>query len=95
MRETPETLVEQVVDEASFLRFLAALRDDWADERARERAHPSPPYGSGANGWENGTIGDFLDAAVHWAQADKAHWAEQENSWRRAADILLAGKFYE
>jgi hypothetical protein len=65
-------IADDVVDEASFLRFLRALADDWNDEQAKEILHPSSPYGSGANGWENGTIGNFLDAMIAWANAKPA-----------------------
>jgi hypothetical protein len=66
MRKDPNELIAQVVDETSFLQFLAALKDDWDDEQAKESVAPSSPYGPGANGWENGTIGAFLEAAIAW-----------------------------
>ncbi|WP_088347461.1 MULTISPECIES: hypothetical protein [Rhodomicrobium] len=91
---------ELVVDEASFLRFLKALADDWNDEEAKERGQPSHPYGPGANGWENGTIGNFLEAAAAWANASPAEASRIVETaagtvWQRVAQILLAGKFYE
>lgn len=103
MKPDPHDLVDQVCDEASFLRFLTALREDWEDEQAKERAKPSSPYGPGANGWENQTVGAFLEAAVRWAGDMPAErWAEvsgdpssQQNAWRRVAHMLLAGKVYE
>jgi hypothetical protein len=103
MRKDPSDLIDQVVDETSFLQFLAALKDDWDDERAKESAAPSSPYGPGANGWQNGTIGAFLEAAMAWASDMPAErWAElfgdratAENTWRRVAHMLLAGKYYE
>jgi hypothetical protein len=82
------------------LRFLRALADDWNDEQAKETLHPSSLYGSGANGWENGTIGNFLDAMIAWANAKPTEdtglaGPAAEGVWRRAAHILLVGKFYE
>ena len=85
------------------MRFLAALKDDWYDEQAKERVNPSSPYEPGANGWENGTLGAFLEAAIAWASDISAErWAEVsgdqaslENAWRRVAHMLLAGKYYE
>ena len=96
MRKTPEDCLEEVVDEATFIDFLRALADDWEEEREIEKAKPSSPYGPGALGWENGSIGTFLDAAIGWGLA----WKEEReklgaNPWRRAAEILLAGKYYE
>jgi hypothetical protein len=100
MSEDPQILVEQVRDEASLLRFIAALKDDWYEERAKEHANPSSPHGPGANGWENGTIGAFLDAALRWAEDTRLDTsgsvvAFPENPWRRIACVLLAGKSYE
>ena len=64
MRKTPEDCLEEVVDEATFIDFLRALADDWEEEREIEKTKPSSPYGPGALGWENGSIGTFLDAAI-------------------------------
>jgi len=87
-----------VSDEESFLGFIEALRDDRSEEAAIEATHPSNPYGPGALGWENGSIEAFLDAASAWGRAT-AHatdtYAVPENPWRRAAQIICAGKFYE
>jgi len=91
-------LEEEVSDEESFIRFVVALAEDWEDERKKEASHPSSPYGPGANGWENGTIGAFLEAASAWAQASKGgtqFYSPPANVWRRFAQILHAGKFYE
>ena len=91
-------LADAVDDEQSFLGFLAALAADWHEERDIEAVKPSSPYGPGALGWENGTVGAVLEAAVSWGEASIAGlplYEEPANSWRRAAHILLAGKFYE
>ena len=93
-----QELADAVVDERTFVRFIAALAEDWEDECRKEAEHPSSPYGPGANGWENGTIGAFLESASAWADAskqDSQFYAVPSNPWRRAAHILLAGKFYE
>jgi hypothetical protein len=103
MKEDPQDLVDQVCDEASFLRFLIALGKDWDEGQAQERVAPCSPYGPGANGWENPTIGGFLEAVVAWADDMSAErWAQmsgdptpQQNAWRRVAHMLLAGKYYE
>ncbi|MEZ4222502.1 MAG: hypothetical protein R3B13_16300 [Polyangiaceae bacterium] len=91
-------LADAVTDESSFLRFVAALAADWEDEREKERANPSSPYGPGANGWQNGSISAFLDAANAWGASTRAgtqFYTPPENPWCRCAHILLAGKFYE
>ena len=91
-------LVTTVHDEESFLSFLRALLEDWESEQQSERLNPSPPYSPGENGWENGTIGAFLDAAIAWARdSRKGQFAQplDQNPWFRRAHILYAGKFYE
>ena len=94
MTEALNEIAEKVVDEASFLLFLAALADDWNDEQVKEAVNPSPHYGPGANGWESDTIARFLEAGAAWAKAMPAPRAD-ENVWKRVAFILLAGKCYE
>jgi hypothetical protein len=84
-----------VCDEASLLRFMEALGADFADERRQETIAPSPRYCPGANGWENGTIDALLECAVAWAKAEKPFHIAAGNPWRRCAQILHAGKFYE
>lgn len=98
MTKELQTLADEVTDETSFLEFMAALGSDWDDERAKETRSSSLPYGPGANGWENGTIGTFLDAAVTWGKASVKglpFYNKPENPWQRAAQILHAGKCYE
>ena len=92
------SLVEEVHDEATFIEFLKALMRDRIDEVRKEAISPSDPYGPGANGWENGSIEQFLDAAAAWGEASKdglIYYTKPENPWRRCAHILFAGKFYE
>ena len=83
-------LAEQVEDEAGFLHFLAALAADWEEDRRLAAANPL--------GWENSSIGGFLDAAATWGEDSRdglAGYSRPENAWRRAAQLMLAGKFYE
>lgn len=96
-------MLEKVNDRDSFIAFLAQLRDDWEDSVAQERVQQSHPYGPAANGWENGNIGTFLDAAHAWA-ASSAAFTDQgetfdplppEPSWKTFATILMMGKTYE
>jgi hypothetical protein len=89
---------DAVTDEATFIEFISVLASDRADECAKEKARPSSPYGPGANGWENGTIEAFLDAASAWASASRgglAYYDPPANPWTRCAHILLMGKHYE
>jgi len=93
-----QTILESVADEQSFLQFMQALTEDWEDEQKSEQASPSSPYGPGANGWENGTIGAYLDAAASWGEASingLAVYEKPTNPWKRAAQILYMGKLYE
>jgi len=89
---------DEVVDESSFIRFMSALAEDWEDEKRKEAVSPSSPYGAGANGWQNGTIGAFLERASAWAgssQGGTPFYTSPSNPWRRCAQILVAGKLYE
>lgn len=91
-------LADIVNDEKDFLAFLAALAADWQKEKDIEALKPSSPYGADALGWENGTVGAVLEAAARWGEASIAGlplYEKPTNPWRRAAHILLAGKFYE
>ena len=98
MTSNLETMLEAVADEQSFLRFLQTLAEDWDDEQRQELANPRSPYGSGANGWENGTIGAFLHAAVSWGDVSVGSlesYEKPDNPWKRAAQIIYMGKIYE
>ncbi|MBF2973102.1 hypothetical protein HKT52_26525, partial [Pseudomonas aeruginosa] len=56
------------------------------------------PFGPSPLGWENGSIGGFLDAAATWGEDSRdglPGYSRPENAWRRAAQLMLAGKFYE
>jgi len=94
MAEPLRELADSVADEATFLVFIAVLAADSKMSRALEAS----PYGPNALGWENTTIDRFLEAAAAWGEATIEGLESYEapsNHWRRAAHILLAGKFYE
>ena len=83
---------------AVLLEFVRALIADRENEVAKGAQSPSPRYGPGADGWENGTIEDFLDAASRWAES--TNFGERQglsdaNPWRQFAGFLYCGKFYE
>jgi hypothetical protein len=84
-------VLDQVHDEKTFCEFLNALSHDWYQEQEIERATPSGPYSPGALGWENGTIGAFLDAASVGLYGR----SEETNPWKRAAHIIWLGKIYK
>jgi hypothetical protein len=89
---------EKVTDELAFLRLLRRMATDWEDERQKELATSSLPYSAGRNVWENGSIGQFLEAAAAWAEASSRTakvGSEVSDAWRRAAKIIVAGAFYE
>ena len=87
-------MLDKVDSKQSFLEFVSALSADWFREEELEKQSPSSPYGSGALGWENGSVGSFLDAMEKWA-ADSRDKISEKPDWNTFARILLAGKFYE
>jgi hypothetical protein len=90
--------LDAVCDEETFIAFVTALALDRKVEAAEEKASPSSPHFPGANGWENGTIEAFLDAAAAWATASRnglEFYRKPDNPWKRSADIIYMGKIYE
>ncbi|MDF7775532.1 hypothetical protein P1X14_09765 [Sphingomonas sp. AOB5] len=78
----PFELLEQVVDQTSFLAFLEALEAD---------------FRTGASNWQNDRVDTVIEAAAAWGRATGAHWhaTGDGNVWRRCAEILYCGKIYE
>ena len=98
MSDPCERLLEQVVDQSTFLAFVEALANDFAAEREMESERPGSPYSQAALGWENGSIDAFLGAAHAWAAStmgDSECDRRNGSPWRRCAEILYAGKYYE
>ena len=92
------TLSDKVHDEKTFIEFLIALMKDRELEAEKEKENPSSPYGAGVLGWQNLTIEGFLESAVAWAEATKEsteYYLKPTNTWKRAAQIIHAGKTYE
>ncbi|WP_175872160.1 hypothetical protein [Burkholderia sp. BCC0397] len=90
--------LERVVDERSLIHFLRVLGHDWHTERQLEADAPLSPYAHAALGWENRSIGEYLEAMIDWAEASEEELRcddVRDNPWRRIADILFAGKSYE
>ncbi|MDJ0709197.1 MAG: hypothetical protein QNJ14_02350 [Woeseiaceae bacterium] len=69
--------------------------EDRLDEVTQEKIFPSSPYGPGCNGWENGTIESYLEAAIAWSETKVGAELADEPSWRSFAEFLYAGKIYE
>jgi len=98
MKEKLIEALEEVCDEETFIAFIAALAADRAESVKKEALKPSSPYGPDANGWENIKIEEFLEAAADWASVSQPglkHYKKPENTWKRCADILYAGKICE
>ena len=90
--------LEAVNDSRTFLNFVRELIADREDEVRKEREKPSPPYGPGANGWENSTIEAFLESAAAWAESTdfgQTQGLSAENPWLQFATFLYLGKIYE
>lgn len=91
--------VHTVKDQGTFVAFCRELIADRDEEVRKEKTSPSSPWGPGANGWENGTIEQFLDAAVRWAESsgfgERTGTSSPANPWQQFARFLHAGKFYE
>ena len=87
-------MIEKVDSKESFLQFVAALRADWETSQAEERLHRSSPYSAAARGWENTSLGPFLEAMQAWAE-DTGERVPSQASWRTFAQLLLAAKSYE
>jgi hypothetical protein len=93
-------LLDEVHDERSFLKFVQALIADQADEVEKEEKKTSSPFGTGANGWENITIENYLEAASRWASDSNFGRTRHDrkfndNCWNQFANFLYAGKIYE
>lgn len=92
-----EDYLDNVVDEKSFIEFAKALQADKEEENRIEKEEPSPPYSQGHNGWENGSIEAFLESSIAWSEDTNfgEMFSKDLNPWRKFANFLLAGKFYE
>ena len=88
------SLISKVNSKETFLEFVQAMAADWEEERRLGKAAPSNPYGPGAKGWENISIGAFLKAMHAWA-TDADEKVPSDPNWKTFAQLLLAGKSYE
>ena len=91
-------LADSVETEEDFIRFIDVLMKDKIDEEGKEATTESNRWGTGPNGWENSSLTGFLESAHAWANVSINGfdgYRKPTNPWRRAAQILHAGKFYE
>ena len=86
--------LDTVIDIPSLLSFMNHLRADWDNSQELEKLSPSNPYSANHLGWENVTIGRFLESAESWA-VDSDLATKVVNPYRAFAQILMAGKCYE
>ena len=84
-----------VTDRESFLRFVAWLTADREVAERTESANPQQFKWGGANGWQNGTISQFLESAVAGAEAQDDWGQGSSPSWKDFAEFLYLGKIYE
>ena len=89
-----DDLLDNVKDRESFLVFVRALIHDRQDELEKKNENSRSACRAGANGWENGTIESYLDAAAAWMEdwMGREHELPEESSWRSFARFLYAGK---
>lgn len=93
-----ERALENVNSSETLLAFVLLLAQDREDETTKESISPSPPYGAGANGWQNATIEAFLSAASAWAESTNFGLTQgiaPSNPWKQFAVFLYCGKIYE
>lgn len=84
-----------VHDRDSFMQFVGWLRADREASEALEASDPDRFRWGGANGWQNGSISTFLEAAAAGAESQK-DWGNGTNpSWKDLAVFLYLGKIYE
>ncbi len=90
--------LENVVDCDTFLEFVKALIEDWeADEAeiiSKKKLNIYSPAWDNSE-WQNGSIGQYLEAASAWAEAIKEERMPENPTWRTFAEFLYAGKIYE
>ncbi len=98
MNDIERRLLSAVQDQESFIGFIRYLADQrHACERNDTKADPM--LLSGAGDWEYDTISGYLDAVAARGESSAGYDLDDEsradNPWRRAARILLYGKYYE
>jgi hypothetical protein len=92
-------LEETVDSKESFLRFVQALAEDATAADSEPERTADGKLNLSPRGWENGSVAAFLGAMSAWASGNSGLTGEpfvpEQPSWRKFAEILHAGKFYE
>ena len=90
--------LENVTDRNTFLEFVKALIEDWEADKAeiiqKKKQNIYDPIWNNSE-WQNGSIGQFLEASSAWAEAIKEERMPENPTWRTFAEFLYAGKVYE
>ena len=92
---TPEELLDNVIDRDSFIAFVNALAAEREQAEEMERGEPVRYQLGGAHNWQNGSISSFLYAGLAYFDPKPLHQPEAVPSWKMLADFLYHGKIYE
>lgn len=87
-----------VTDRASFFAFVRALIIDRRVTNGHDESGTVGSIYGSPGGWENHSIGSFLEAALAWAETTKMGVTQglpEEPTWRGFAAFLYCGKIYE
>jgi len=92
---SPEELLDNVTDRASFIAFVRALAAERREAERMESEEPVRYQLGGAINWQNGDIASFLEAALVYFDEKPLHQPEAAPSWKMFADFLYCGKIIE
>ena len=91
--------LDDVKDKESFATFVSALIEDCEQAQKLQKENPDYWRWGAPNGWQNGTIESFLDAALAGSQSpaneERIEKLARENPWKCFANFLYLGKIYE
>ncbi len=92
----PESLLDSVRDQDTFIAFVEALADERDRAQEIERQNPDRYIVDGALGWMNGDIPAFLGAALeYFADGPRKERIPAEPNWKMFAEVLWCGKIIE
>lgn len=92
---TVEELLDQVVDQETFVAFVRALADESATAKEMARNEPERYAYCSVLGWENSDISSFLFSCLEYFETGHFHRPEATPSWKMIAKFLYFGKIYE
>ena len=81
----------------SFIKFITYLWKEKKLDDEDEKKGKIKPYTSGNYGWENRTIGNFLEAMLsgYDSHMKNSDYLDEKNIWKKIAKIIELGKVYE